>query len=136
LRFPSEPFQARIPPEKIDSPADDVKPLVPGLLRQISGLTARVDELVAQCNDMHGLLAPDVPDDRRGDEAVVCRADAVVAQFVAAIQRSPVWTGPSNFAVVITRDEGAVRRRARRRGAVDLRKTALPIFAVGTFRRS
>src|SRR6202142_4705144 len=35
-----------MPPEKIDSLPDDVKPL--GLLRQISGLTARVDELVAQ----------------------------------------------------------------------------------------
>jgi hypothetical protein len=32
-----------MPPEKIDSLADDVKPLVLGLLRQISGLTARVD---------------------------------------------------------------------------------------------
>src|SRR5271154_4537817 len=37
-----------MPPEKIDSLADDVKPLVLGLLRQISGLTARVGELVAQ----------------------------------------------------------------------------------------
>src|SRR6202140_1206105 len=37
-----------MPPEKIDSLADDVKPLVRGLLRQISGLTARVDELLAQ----------------------------------------------------------------------------------------
>src|ERR1700685_1759420 len=37
-----------MPPEKIDSLADDVKPLVLGLLRQISGLTARVDELLAQ----------------------------------------------------------------------------------------
>jgi hypothetical protein len=35
-----------MPPEKIDSLADDVKSL--GLLRQISGLTARVDELLAQ----------------------------------------------------------------------------------------
>jgi hypothetical protein len=31
-----------MPPAKIDSLADDVKPL--GLLEQISGLTARVDE--------------------------------------------------------------------------------------------
>jgi arylsulfatase A-like enzyme len=59
-----------------------------------------------QCNDMHGLLAPDVPDDCRGGEAVVRRADAVMAQLVAAIQMSPVWTGPSNAAVVITWDEG------------------------------
>src|SRR5271157_6036944 len=35
-----------MPPEKIDSLADDVKPL--GLLEQISGLTARVEELLAQ----------------------------------------------------------------------------------------
>ena len=37
-----------MPSEKIDSLADDVKPLVLGLLRQISRLTARVDELLAQ----------------------------------------------------------------------------------------
>jgi transposase len=37
-----------MPPEKIDSLADDVKPLVLELLRQNSGLTARVDELLAQ----------------------------------------------------------------------------------------
>src|ERR1700731_789230 len=37
-----------MPPEKIDSLADDVKPLVLELLRQISGLTASVDELLAQ----------------------------------------------------------------------------------------
>src|SRR5271155_2320884 len=41
-------FQARMAPEKIDSLADDVKPLVLALLRQNSVLTARVDELVAQ----------------------------------------------------------------------------------------
>jgi hypothetical protein len=35
-----------MPPAKIDSLADDVKPL--GLLEQINGLTARVDELLAQ----------------------------------------------------------------------------------------
>ena len=37
-----------MPPEKIDSLADEVKPLVLGLLRQISGLTARVDDLLVQ----------------------------------------------------------------------------------------
>jgi transposase len=37
-----------MPPEKIDSLADDVKPLVLELLRQNSELAARVDELVAQ----------------------------------------------------------------------------------------
>jgi phosphatidylinositol-3-phosphatase len=59
-----------------------------------------------QCNDMHGLLVPDVPDDCRGGEAIVHRGDAVVAQLVAAIQRSPLWTDPSDAAVVITFDEG------------------------------
>jgi hypothetical protein len=39
-------------PEKIDSLADDVKPLVLELLRQISGLTARVNEL---CEGLFGL---------------------------------------------------------------------------------
>ncbi|WP_428674724.1 hypothetical protein [Reyranella sp.] len=34
--------------EKVDSVSDDVKPLVLELLRQISDLTARVAELVAQ----------------------------------------------------------------------------------------
>src|SRR5471032_3130544 len=37
-----------MPPEKIDSLADDVKSMVLELLRQNSGLTARVDELVTQ----------------------------------------------------------------------------------------
>jgi transposase len=37
-----------MPPKKIDSLADDVKPLVLDLLQQISGLTARVDELLVQ----------------------------------------------------------------------------------------
>ena len=37
-----------MPPEKIDSLADDVKSVVLELLRQNSGLTARVGELVAQ----------------------------------------------------------------------------------------
>lgn len=59
-----------------------------------------------QCNDMHGLLTPDVRDDCRGGEAIVRRGDAVVAQLVAAIQKSPLWTRPSNAAVVITFDEG------------------------------
>jgi phosphatidylinositol-3-phosphatase len=59
-----------------------------------------------QCDDMHGLFGPDVPEDCRGGETVVRRGDAVVTQLVAAIQRSPVWTSASNAAVVITFDEG------------------------------
>ena len=37
-----------MPPEKVDSLADDVKSMVLELLRQNSGLTARVEELLAQ----------------------------------------------------------------------------------------
>ena len=36
-----------MPPEKVDSLADDVKPLVLELLRQNSALTVRVNELLA-----------------------------------------------------------------------------------------
>src|ERR1700722_14133283 len=49
-----------MPPEKIDSLADDVKPLVLGLLRQISGLTARVDELRQTAEDAGQLFAATV----------------------------------------------------------------------------
>src|SRR5208282_681979 len=49
-----------MPPKKIDSLADDVKPLVLELLRQNSGLAARVDELVARAWD-HVDLPPIKP---------------------------------------------------------------------------
>src|SRR5271156_6334638 len=51
-------------PEKIDSLADDVKPLVLELLEQISGLTARVEELLARIAELeakHG-KPPKTPD--------------------------------------------------------------------------
>ena len=44
-----------MPPAKIDSLADDVKPL--GLLEQISGLTARVEELLAQNKALRARIA-------------------------------------------------------------------------------
>src|SRR5450755_915496 len=46
-----------MPPEKIDSLADDVKPLVLELLRQNNVLTARVDELVAQNKSLLARIA-------------------------------------------------------------------------------
>jgi hypothetical protein len=46
-----------MPPAKIDSLADDVKPLVLGLLEQISGLTARVEELLAQNKVLRARIA-------------------------------------------------------------------------------
>src|SRR5271155_5811043 len=44
-------------PEKIDSLADDVKPLVLELLEQIGGLTARVEELLAQNKVLRARIA-------------------------------------------------------------------------------
>src|SRR5208337_1139719 len=46
-----------MPPEKIDSLPDDVKPLVLGLLQQISELTARVDELLAENKALRARIA-------------------------------------------------------------------------------
>jgi hypothetical protein len=46
--FASGLIQARRSQEKVDSLAEDVKPLVLELLRQVRGLTARLSELVAQ----------------------------------------------------------------------------------------
>ena len=66
-----------MPLEKIDSLADDVKTL--GLLEQISGLTARVEELLAQNKALRARIAeleakhgkpPKTPDNR-------CRRRAV-----------------------------------------------------------
>src|SRR5216683_4804736 len=46
-----------MPPEKIDSLADDVKPLVLELLRQNSALAARVDELLAENKALRARIA-------------------------------------------------------------------------------
>jgi hypothetical protein len=46
-----------MPPEKIDSLPDDVKPLVLGLLNQISELTARVEELLAENKALRARIA-------------------------------------------------------------------------------
>jgi arylsulfatase A-like enzyme len=61
----------------------------------------------------------------------VRRADAVVAQLVAAIQRSPVWTGPSNFAVVITRDEGGSAPPGTPQGCCGFEKDSAANFGGG-----
>jgi phosphatidylinositol-3-phosphatase len=60
-----------------------------------------------QCNDMHGLGGPNVPDDCRGaDGKRIARGDSVVGELVARIEASPIWTAPGNAAIVITWDEG------------------------------
>jgi phosphatidylinositol-3-phosphatase len=59
-----------------------------------------------QCNDMHGLDGIDVPDDCRGSvDRLIARGDAVIGALFASIEASPIWTAPSNVAVVITFDE-------------------------------
>ncbi len=67
-------------PEKIDSLADDVKSVVLELLRQNSGLTARVDELVAQNKALLARIAeleaehgkpPKTPDNSRRSTTLV-----------------------------------------------------------------
>ena len=67
-------------PEKIDSLADDVKPLVLELLQQISGLAARVDELVAQNKALLARIAesrPSAASRRRRLTTLRCRRRTV-----------------------------------------------------------
>ena len=64
-----------------------------------------------QCNEMHGLSGPNVPVDCQSQNkaALIRRGDAEIAHLVEAIERTPAWKGPENFAIVITFDEGAGR---------------------------
>lgn len=60
-----------------------------------------------QCNEMHGLTGPDVPDDClfKNDRGRIARADAVIGKLVGEIQASSVWSGPGNTAIIVTWDE-------------------------------
>lgn len=60
-----------------------------------------------QCDEMHGLSGPDVPPDCRSsnDAGRIRRGDAEVGKLVAALQATPAWKAPENFAIVITWDE-------------------------------
>jgi arylsulfatase A-like enzyme len=62
-----------------------------------------------QCNEMHGLYGPDVPQDCLGSNkaALIRRGDDEVKRLVAAIERTRAWRGPDNAAIVVTFDEGA-----------------------------
>jgi cell division protein FtsB len=67
-----------MPPAKIDSLADDVKPLV--LLEQIGGLTARVEELLAQNKALRARIADleaSTASRRRRRTTLRCRRRAV-----------------------------------------------------------
>ncbi len=65
-----------------------------------------------QCNEMHGLHGPGVPQDCDGKTnlpGLIRRGDAEVGRLVAAIQATPAWKSADNVAIVITFDEGANR---------------------------
>ena len=62
-----------------------------------------------QCNEMHGLLGPGVPEDCNGAKPapLIQRGDRVLGELVAKIQASKAWRARGNFAIVITFDEGS-----------------------------
>ena len=66
-----------------------------------------------QCNEMHGLVGAKVPEDcqAKNKAALIRRGDTEIARLVEAIERTPAWNGPDNFAIVITFDEGAGKTR-------------------------
>jgi hypothetical protein len=58
-----------------------------------------------QCNDMHGLDGPYVPEDCKSDAGLIARADRIVGRIVAKITASQAWKASDNSAIVITFDE-------------------------------
>ena len=66
-----------------------------------------------QCNEMHGIFGSNVPKDCTGQNraALIGRGDKVLGDLVARLQATPAWSGPGNFAIVITFDEGGGRSR-------------------------
>lgn len=60
-----------------------------------------------QCNEMHGLNGPSVPDDCRysNDKGRIARGDKMIGQLVAKITASPIWTARGNTAIIVTWDE-------------------------------
>lgn len=72
-----------------------------------SGNVPNYSHIVAnQCNEMHGLSGPNVPDDciSTPDTGRIRRGDAQVGKLVEAIQNSPIWSQGNN-AIIITWDE-------------------------------
>jgi phospholipase C len=66
-----------------------------------------------QCNEMHGLSGPNVPDgcDSHDPAGLIRRGDKVAGELVARIQATPAWRSAENAAIVITWDEGAGKSR-------------------------
>jgi len=66
-----------------------------------------------QCNDMHGLHGPGVPDDCDGANkaALIARGDAHAGELVRQLQAGQAWSGRGNVAIVITFDEGSGKSR-------------------------
>ena len=66
-----------------------------------------------QCNEMHGLYAPGMPDDcgRSGVGPLIRRGDAEIGKLVARLQATAAWKSSGNMAIVITFDEGSGRTR-------------------------
>ena len=62
-----------------------------------------------QCDEMHGLIGPGVPQDCNilSAVALIKRGDRVLGSLVARLQKSKAWLGPDNMAIVITFDEGS-----------------------------
>jgi hypothetical protein len=66
-----------------------------------------------QCNEMHGLPGPGVPEDcQSGNKTgLIRRGDAYTGDLVRRLQDTAMWRGPDNVAIVITFDEGAGKSR-------------------------
>jgi hypothetical protein len=64
-----------------------------------------------QCNEMHGLRGPGVPEDCDGANklALISRGDRVAGELVRRLQATGAWRSAQNMAIVITFDEGAGR---------------------------
>ena len=60
-----------------------------------------------QCNEMHGISAPFMPQDCRDTTALIGRGDKVVANLVQKLMATKAWQSSDNVAIVITFDEGS-----------------------------
>lgn len=59
-----------------------------------------------QCNDMHGLRGPNVPEYCKGSTPeLVRRGDAEIGMLVTKIMHSKMWSNRGNAAIVVTFDE-------------------------------
>ncbi len=66
-----------------------------------------------QCNEMHGLHAPGVPEgcDVIQTGPLIQRGDAVIGKLVERLQATQEWKSRGNMAIIITFDEGSGKTR-------------------------